>query len=253
MTRPHALSPEQARRYQRQLIVPEIGEAGQLRLLDAKVLLVGAGGLGSPAALYLAAAGVGKLGVVDCDTVDESNLQRQVLHTTDRVGLPKTESATKTLLALNPGVEVDAMQARLNAENVDELIAGWDVVIDGSDNFATRYLVNDTCVDLGVPLVHGSVHRFEGQVTVFHPPHGPCYRCLYPNPPPAEVTPSSANAGLLGVLPGVVGVLQATEAIKLILGLGEPLLGRLLHYDVLQSEFRTLTLARNLNCASCAR
>lgn len=253
MTRPHTLSAEQARRYARQLSISEIGEAGQLRLLDAKVLLVGAGGLGSAAALYLAAAGVGKLGIVDHDTVDESNLQRQVLHTTHGVGMPKTESAKKTLLALNPGVAIEATQIRLNDDNAKRMIDGSDVVIDGSDNFATRYLVNDACVELGVPNVHGSVHRFEGQVSVFHPPHGPCYRCLYPDPPPAETTPSCADAGLLGVLPGVIGVLQATEAIKLILGIGETLLGRVLHYDALRTEFHTLSLARNPTCATCAR
>jgi molybdopterin/thiamine biosynthesis adenylyltransferase/rhodanese-related sulfurtransferase/molybdopterin converting factor small subunit len=249
---PTVLSETDRRRYSRHLMIPEVGEAGQVKLLNAKVLLVGAGGLGCPAAYYLAAAGVGTLGILDFDAVDESNLQRQILHTVDRVGTPKTESARKSLLALNPGVKVVPIEAKLTSANVEEIFRDYDLVVDGSDNFPTRYLVNDACVLLKKPNVHGSVYRFEGQVTVFHPPHGPCYRCLYPEPPPADLAPSCADAGVLGVLPGVVGLLEAVEAVKLILGAGDPLVGRLIHYDALKAEFRTLKLRRNPTCAYCA-
>jgi len=248
---PRRLSEADRRRYSRHLMIPEVGEAGQIKLLGAKVLLVGAGGLGCPAAYYLAAAGVGTLGVVDFDKVDESNLQRQILHTVDRVGTPKTESARKTLLALNPAVNVVPIEARLSSSNVESIFRGYDIVLDGSDNFPTRYLVNDACVLLKKPNVHGSVYRFEGQVTVFHPPAGPCYRCLYPEPPPAELAPSCADAGVLGVLPGVVGLLEAVETVKLILGVGDSLVGRLLHYDALKAEFRMLKLRRDPKCRYC--
>jgi molybdopterin/thiamine biosynthesis adenylyltransferase len=249
--RPRALTPEQRRRYSRHLLVPEVGEAGQRKLLSAKVLLVGAGGLGSPAALYLAAAGVGTLGIVDDDTVDESNLQRQVIHTTDRVGMSKVESARATIGALNPDVAVVAHETRLTAENALSLIGGYDVVLDGTDNFASRYLINDACVLLGKPNVHGSIFRFEGQAAVFSVDDGPCYRCLFPTPPPPELAPNCAEAGVLGLLPGVVGLLQATEVAKLILGVGEPLVGRLLTYDALRAEFRELKLSRDPRCPMC--
>jgi sulfur-carrier protein adenylyltransferase/sulfurtransferase len=248
---PRTLTPDQKRRYSRHLLVPEVGEVGQQKLLDAKVLLVGAGGLGSPAALYLAAAGVGTIGVIDADVVDDSNLQRQVIHTTDRIGMPKTESARLTIEALNPDVKVVEHRTRLTQENALELFAPYDVIMDGTDNFATRYLINDACVLLGKPNVHGSIFRFEGQATVFNPPDGPCYRCLFPTPPPPELAPSCAEAGVLGVLPGTVGLLQATEVIKLILGVGEPLTGRLLMYDALATEFRELRLKRDPHCPMC--
>ena len=216
---PRTLSPEQRSRYSRHLLIPEVGEEGQQRLLDARVLLVGAGGLGSPASLYLAAAGVGTLGIVDADVVDESNLQRQIVHSTDRLGEPKVESARRTLEALNPDVRVVPFQERLTSENVDRILAeGWDVIVDGADNFPTRYLVNDASVWSGIPVVHGSIFRFEGQVTVFAPGVGPCYRCLFPQPPPPELAPSCAEGGVLGVLPGIIGSIQANEALKLILG-----------------------------------
>ena len=248
---PRRLSDADRRRYSRHLIIPEVGEAGQIKLLDARVLMVGAGGLGCPAAYYLAAAGVGTLGVVDFDTVDESNLQRQILHTVDRVGTSKTESARRTLLALNPGLNVVPIEARLTSANVESIFKDYDIIVDGSDNFPTRYLVNDACVLLKKPNVHGSVYRFEGQVTVFHPPAGPCYRCLYPEPPPAELAPSCADAGVLGVLPGVIGLLEAVETVKLILNVGESLVGKLLHYDALKAEFRTLRLRRDPQCRYC--
>jgi molybdopterin/thiamine biosynthesis adenylyltransferase/rhodanese-related sulfurtransferase/molybdopterin converting factor small subunit len=249
--KPRALGEFERKRYSRHLSIPEVGEAGQIKLLDAKVLLVGAGGLGSPAALYLAAAGVGTLGIVDFDVVDESNLQRQILHTTERVGQPKTESARQALVALNPKLEVRTFEERLSSANVERIFRDFDVVLDGSDNFPTRYLVNDACVLLKKPNVHGSVYRFEGQVTIFWPGKGPCYRCLYPEPPPAELAPSCAEAGVLGVLPGVVGLLEAVEAIKIILGKGQPLTGRLLTYDALKAEFRELKLRRDPNCRYC--
>ncbi|MCA9672706.1 MAG: molybdopterin-synthase adenylyltransferase MoeB [Myxococcales bacterium] len=249
--KPKSLTTDQRNRYKRHLAIPEVGEAGQIKLLESKVLCIGAGGLGSPTALYLAAAGVGTLGVIDFDVVDESNLQRQIIHTADRVGTPKTESAKKTLLGLNPTINVVPHEDRLHSGNVEKYFSGYDIVVDGTDNFPTRYLVNDACVKLGIPNVHGSIYRFEGQVTVFHPPHGPCYRCLYPEPPPPELAPSCADAGVLGVLPGVVGVMEAVEVVKLILGVGEPLVGKLVHYDALDNEFRTLKLRRDPECAYC--
>lgn len=251
---PRRLDRDAMERYSRHLLMPEVGEAGQLKLLGSKVLLIGAGGLGSPAAFYLAAAGVGTIGIVDHDVVDRSNLQRQILHCDQRVGQSKVGSARQTLTALNPGITIVPHELRLTSANVEQVLAGYDVVIDGSDNFPTRYLVNDACVKLGLPNVHGSVYRFEGQVTVFWPRggRGPCYRCLYPEPPPAEFAPSCAEAGVLGVLPGVIGLLQATEAIKLLLGIGEPLIGRLLYYDALRAEFRSLELPRDARCRYCA-
>jgi molybdopterin/thiamine biosynthesis adenylyltransferase/rhodanese-related sulfurtransferase len=253
---PRTLSAPDRERYARHILMPEVGEKGQQRLLDAKVLMIGAGGLGSPAAMYLAAAGVGKLGIIDMDVVDRSNLQRQILHTDDRTGTSKVASARKTLAALNPTVEVVGYETRLDSSNVDEIFPGWDVVVDGSDNFATRYLVNDACVKHAIPNVHGSIYRFEGQVSVFWPAfparRGPCYRCLYPEPPPPELAPSCAEAGVLGVLPGVVGTMEAVETVKIILGIGDPLVGRLLHYDALRQRFTELTLAPDPNCRWCA-
>lgn len=248
---PRTLSPEQRSRYHRHLLLPEVGEAGQQKLLDSKVLLLGAGGLGSPAALYLAAAGVGHLGVIDMDVVDASNLQRQVLHNLDRVGMPKVDSAAETIRLLNPDVEVRTYDTRLGADNVLELFRGYDVVVDGTDNFPTRYLVNDASLKLGIPVVHGSIFRFEGQVTVFKPWEGPCYRCMLPEPPPPELAPSCAEAGVLGVLCGVIGSLQALEAIKLLLGIGDPLVGRLLAYDSLEQTFRTFRVRRDPACPTC--
>jgi molybdopterin/thiamine biosynthesis adenylyltransferase/rhodanese-related sulfurtransferase len=246
------LTPEQRDRYSRHLLLPEVGEKGQAKLLDAKVLLLGAGGLGSPAALYLAAAGVGTLGLVDADVVDASNLQRQILHSMDRVGTPKVDSAEKTLKGLNPDVRVVKYQERLTSENIDRIFGGgWDVIVDGCDNFPTRYLINDASVMKKIPVVHGSIFRFDGQVTVFSPFKGPCYRCLYPEPPPAHLAPSCQEAGVLGVLPGMIGVIQATEAVKLILGQGEPLVGKLLTYDSLRMSFRTLKLRRDKDCPMC--
>ncbi|MYB88169.1 MAG: molybdopterin-synthase adenylyltransferase MoeB [Acidimicrobiaceae bacterium] len=240
--RPRTLSPDQRNRYQRHLLVPEVGEDGQLKLLDAKVLLLGAGGLGSPAALYLAAAGVGTIGIIDMDVVDESNLQRQVLHNVDRVGDRKVDSAKKTLTALNPDVNVVTYDARLGADNVMDILDGYDVVVDGADNFPSRYLLNDASVKLGIPVVHGSIFRFEGQVTVFDPRNGPTYRDMLPEPPPPEMAPSCAEAGVLGVLPGIVGSVQALEAIKLILGVGDSLRGRLVAFDALEMSFREFKL-----------
>jgi adenylyltransferase/sulfurtransferase len=248
---PRVLTPEQKERYSRHLKVPEIGEEGQLRLLDAKVLLVGAGGLGCPAGLYLAAAGVGTLGVADFDRVDLSNLQRQVLHTNASVGRLKTESAEATLKALNPDVKVVRHDERLEAHNVMDLIAPYEVLIDGSDNFSTKYLVNDAAVLQGKPTVYGSIFRFEGQVSVFVPRQGPCYRCLFPEPTPPELAPSCDEAGVLGVLPGLVGLIQATEAIKLVLGSGQTLRGRLLTYDALEMSFREYRVQRDPRCAVC--
>src|SRR5881227_110686 len=248
---PRVLTDEQRLRYSRHLLIPEVGEAGQLKLLDARVLLIGAGGLGSPAGLYLAAAGVGTLGIVDTDTVDASNLQRQILHNTERIGRLKTESARETIMALNPDVHVVEHRLRLSAENVLDVIADYDVIVDGADNFPTRYVLNDASVILGKPVVHGSIFRFEGQTTVFAPGQGPCYRCLFPEPPPAEMAPSCAEAGVLGVLPGIVGSIQAMEAIKLILGLGDPLVGRLMAYDALEESFRTFKVPRDPDCPAC--
>ncbi|MBA3819338.1 MAG: molybdopterin-synthase adenylyltransferase MoeB [Deltaproteobacteria bacterium] len=248
---PITLRPDQEARYSRHTMIPEIGIAGQLALLKAKVLCIGAGGLGSPSSMYLAAAGVGTIGVIDDDVVDASNLQRQILHATDRVGTAKVDSAELTLRGLNPDVKVDKHRTRITAANALELIAGYDVVIDGADNFATRYLVNDSALRLGKPVVHASIFRFEGQITVFPGGGSPCYRCLYPSPPPAEEAPSCAEAGVLGVLPGIMGVLQATEAIKLLLGLGDTLAGRLLLYDALKTRFRELKLRRDPTCPTC--
>jgi adenylyltransferase/sulfurtransferase len=248
---PRVLSAEQKERYSRHIKVPEVGEAGQTRLLESKVLLVGAGGLGCPAGLYLAAAGVGTLGFADFDVVDLSNLQRQVLHTNDAVGTPKTESAEKRVRALNPDVKVVRHDQRLEASNVMDIIAPYDVIIDGCDNFSTKYLVNDAAVLAGKTNVYGSIFRFEGQVSVFTPRQGPCYRCLFPEPTPAEMAPSCDEAGVLGVLPGVVGLIQATEAIKLLLGRGEPLRGRLLTYDALAMSFREYKVRRDPGCAVC--
>ncbi len=250
--KPFVLTADQKERYRRHLIIPEVGEEGQAKLLKSKVLLMGAGGLGSPAALYLAAAGVGTLGIVDMDVVDLSNLQRQVIHTLDRAGMPKTESAKQAINALNPDVKVIPFQERLTSQNVREILSGFDLVVDGGDNFPTRYLLNDACVVLGKPNIHGSIFRFEGQVTTFVPGKGPCYRCLYPAPPPAEFAPSCAEAGVLGVLPGIIGLLQANEAIKLLLGIGEPLIGRLLTFDALGTRVSELKLRRDPQCPVCA-
>jgi sulfur-carrier protein adenylyltransferase/sulfurtransferase len=244
-------APKRAR-YSRHLLIPEVGEEGQLKLLDSKVLLIGAGGLGSPASLYLAAAGVGRLGIVDADVVDESNLQRQIVHSTEVLGEPKVRSAKRTIEALNPDVDVVAYQERLTSENVERIFAdGWDVIVDGADNFPTRYLVNDASVWHGIPVVHGSIYRFEGQVTVFKPGAGPCYRCLFPSPPPPELAPSCAEGGVLGVLPGIIGSLQASEALKLALGIGDPLVGRLLLFDALAAEFNEVTIRRDPECPVC--
>jgi sulfur-carrier protein adenylyltransferase/sulfurtransferase len=276
ITVPRALSPEQRARYSRHLLIPEVGEEGQQRLLDARVLLIGAGGLGSPASLYLAAAGVGTLGIVDADVVDESNLQRQIVHSTDRLGEPKVSSAKRTLEALNPDVRVLAYEERLTSENVDRILGeGWDVIVDGADNFPTRYLLNDASVWHGIPVVHGSIFRFEGQVTVFKPgpartaggrgfggpgvggyaddapSRGPCYRCLFPQPPPAELAPSCAEGGVLGVLPGVIGSLQANEALKLVLDRGDSLAGRLLLFDALGTTLDEVNVRRDPDCPVC--
>ena len=249
---PAVLSPEQRHRYHRHILLPEVGEAGQQKLLESRVLLLGAGGLGSPAALYLAAAGVGTLGIVDMDVVDASNLQRQILHNIDRVGERKVDSAKKTLTALNPDVDVVTYDVRFGADNVLDIIDGYDVIVDGTDNFPTRYLLNDAALLKRIPVVHGSIFRFEGQVTVFQPYEGPCYRCLLPEPPPPELAPSCAEAGVLGVLPGIVGSIQALEAIKVVLGLGEPLVGRLLAYDALEQSFRTFKVRRDPSCPACS-
>jgi adenylyltransferase/sulfurtransferase len=247
-----ALEPEQRRRYSRHLLIPEVGEEGQLKLLDSRVLLIGAGGLGSPASLYLAAAGVGTLGIVDGDVVDETNLQRQIVHSTARLGQPKVRSAAETIEALNPDVNVVQFEERLTSENADRIIgAGWDVIVDGADNFPTRYLVNDASVWHDVPVVHGSIYRFEGQVTVFKPKEGPCYRCLFPQPPPPELAPSCAEGGVLGVLPGVIGSLQANETLKLALGIGNPLIGRLMLFDALTATFDEVALRRDPACPVC--
>jgi molybdopterin/thiamine biosynthesis adenylyltransferase/rhodanese-related sulfurtransferase len=246
------LDAPQRTRYSRHLLIPEVGEQGQLKLLDSKVLLIGAGGLGSPAALYLAAAGVGRLGIVDADVVDDSNLQRQIIHSTERLGEAKVDSARRTIEALNPDVDVVAYKERLSSENIERILAdGWDVIVDGADNFPTRYLVNDASVWHDIPVVHGSIYRFEGQVTVFKPHEGPCYRCLFPTPPPPELAPSCAEGGVLGVLPGVIGSLQANEALKLALDIGEPLVGRLLLFDALSTDFNEVKLRRDPECPVC--
>jgi sulfur-carrier protein adenylyltransferase/sulfurtransferase len=250
---PKTLSKEQRDRYSRHLLLPEVGVEGQQKLLDAKVLLLGAGGLGSPAALYLAAAGVGTLGIVDDDTVDLSNLQRQVIHTTARVGEPKVDSAAATIAEVNPDVEVVRHQVRLDSSNVIELIEPYDIVVDGLDNFPTRYLLNDASVRLRKPVVSASILGFDGQLSVFKPYEGPCYRCLYPVPPPAELAPSCGANGVIGVLPGTMGLLQSTEVVKLILGQGEPLIGRLLLYEALGATFTELKVRRDPECPVCSR
>jgi len=250
-TTPVVLTAEQRNRYQRHLLLPEVGVAGQAKLLGSKVLMLGAGGLGSPAALYLAAAGVGTIGIVDMDEVDASNLQRQILHNLDRVGDRKVDSAKKTLVGLNPDVDVVTYDTRLDASNIIDIISGYDVIVDGADNFPSRYLLNDASVKLGIPVVHGSIFRFEGMVSVFHPLQGPTYRDMVPEPPPAELAPSCAEAGVLGVLPGIVGSIQAMEAIKLILGIGDTLAGRLLAYDALEESFRTFKVNRDPECPAC--
>ncbi len=248
---PQTLSPEQRNRYQRHLLLPEVGEAGQQKLLESKVLMLGAGGLGSPSALYLAAAGVGTLGIIDMDVVDASNLQRQILHNLDRIGDRKVDSAKKTLSAMNPDLEVITYDTRLGADNILDIIDGYDVIVDGTDNFPTRYLVNDASLLKRIPVVHGSIFRFEGQITVFDPYNGPCYRCMIPEPPPAELAPSCAEAGVLGVLPGIVGSIQALEALKVLLDLGETLVGRLLAFDALEESFRTFKVRRDPACPAC--
>jgi len=250
---PRTLTPQQRDRYGRHLLLPEIGLEGQSKLLDSKVLLLGAGGLGSPTALYLAAAGVGTLGIVDDDDVDVSNLQRQIIHTTDRIGTPKVDSAEAAIAALNPDVKVVKYPVRLDASNIMEIIEGYDVIVDGVDNFPTRYLLNDATVRLGIPVVSASILGFDGQLSVFKPHDGPCYRCLYPVPPPAELAPSCGANGVLGVLPGTMGLLQATEVVKLVTGAGEPLVGRLLLYEALSATFTELKVRRDPDCPICSR
>jgi len=251
VVRDRQLSAEQLERYSRHFLLRQLGEKGQGKLLDAKVLLVGAGGLGSPVALYLAAAGIGTLGIVDADVVDRSNLQRQILHSTDRIGVSKAESAKQTINSLNPDVQVCIYNERLTVDNVMDIFRDYDIIVDGSDNFPTRYLVNAAAVLVGKPVVHGSIFQFEGQVSVFTPHAGPCYRCLYPTPPPPGMVPSCSEVGVLGVLPGVIGVIQATETIKLMIGQGEPLVGRLLLYDALAMRFREIRIRRNPDCPLC--
>jgi sulfur-carrier protein adenylyltransferase/sulfurtransferase len=250
---PRALTAEQRQRYSRHLLIPEIGLEGQLKLLDAKVLLLGAGGLGAPAALYLAAAGVGTLGIVDDDEVDLTNLQRQVIHNSERIGVPKVDSAEQTINELNPDVNVVKYQTRLDASNIMEIIEGYDVIVDGVDNFPTRYLLNDASVRLKIPVVSASILGFDGQLSVFAPYEGPCYRCLYPTPPPAELAPSCGANGVLGALPGVMGLLQAVEVVKLVIGQGEPLIGRLLLYEALSTSFTELKVRRDPDCPICSR
>lgn len=242
---------EQIERYSRHIILPEVGGVGQRKILDAHVLMIGAGGLGSPAAYYLAAAGIGHLGIVDFDKVDLSNLQRQIIHSTERIGMLKTESAKKTITALNPDVDVTLYNERINSQNIKELFEGYDYIVDGSDNFATRFLINDACVLMGKTNIHGSIFRFEGQATVFEPQDGPCYRCLYPEPPPPGLVPNCQEGGVLGVLAGIIGNIQAVETLKLVLGIGESLSGKLLIYDALNTEFKKLTLKRDANCPVC--
>ena len=243
---------EQIERYSRHIILPEVGGSGQQKMLEARVLLLGAGGLGSPAAYYLAAAGIGNLGIVDFDRVDLSNLQRQIIHSTERIGMLKTESAKKTIKALNPDVNVTLYNERLDSSNIMNLIEGYDYIVDGSDNFPTRYLVNDACIMRNKTLIHGSIYRFEGQVTVFKPGDGPCYRCLYPEPPPPGMVPNCQEGGVLGVLAGVIGNLQVVEVLKLVLGIGKTLVGKLIIYDALNTEFRNLRLRKDENCPICS-
>jgi molybdopterin/thiamine biosynthesis adenylyltransferase len=247
-----ALSRDEVMRYSRHLIIPDVATTGQKRLKNAKVLAVGAGGLGSPTLMYLAAAGVGTLGIVDFDVVEASNLQRQVIHSTERLGHKKVDSARQTIQALNPDVRVNAYDEMLLADNVERLIAGYDVILDGTDTFETRYLLNDTAVAAGIPVVHASVFRFEGQLTTFVPYEGPCYRCLYPTPPPPELAPGCSVAGVLGVVPGIMGLLQANEVLKVLLGIGEPLVGRLLLFDALDGAFSEVRLQRDPACPTCS-
>ena len=249
---PTGLTPAQQSRYSRHLLIPEVGTAGQVKLLESKVLMIGAGGLGSPAALYLAAAGVGTLGIVDFDVVEASNLQRQVIHSTERLGVKKVDSARQSIEALNPDVKVVAIDEMLLADNVERLIAGYDVILDGTDTFETRYLLNDAAVAAGIPVVHASVFRFEGQLTTFVPYEGPCYRCLYPTPPPPELAPGCSVAGVLGVVPGIMGLLQANEVLKVLLGIGDPLVGRLLLFDALDGAFSEVRLQRDPRCPTCS-
>jgi molybdopterin/thiamine biosynthesis adenylyltransferase len=250
---PRGLGEEQRRRYSRHVLIPEVGEEGQLKLLDSRILLIGAGGLGSPASLYLAAAGVGTLGIIDADIVDETNLQRQIAHSLDTLGTPKVDSAKRAIERLNPDVNVVTYRERLTSENIDRILDDrWDLIVDGADNFPTRYLVNDASVWHDVPVVHGSIFRFEGQVTVFKPHEGPCYRCLFPQPPPPELAPSCAEGGVLGVLPGIIGSLQANETLKLCMDIGDTLAGRLLLFDALSTEFSEVTLRRDPNCPVCS-
>jgi sulfur-carrier protein adenylyltransferase/sulfurtransferase len=255
VTRPALLDEAARGRYSRHLALPEVGESGQRRLLESRVIIIGAGGLGSPAALYLAAAGVGHITLVDHDVVERSNLQRQILHSDHLVGHAKTESAAQRLHALNPDIEIRTIAARLGEGNAEELLSGHDVVLDGSDNFPTRYLLNDTCIHLSLPLVYGAVMRFAGQVAVFHPSAGDeaCYRCLFPEPPLAEDAPNCAEAGVLGVMPGIIGTLQATETLKLLLGVGRPLISRLVHFDALAGNFRTTRLVPDPDCPACGQ
>jgi len=250
---PKRFTAEQRDRYSRHILIPEIGEAGQRKLLEARVLLLGAGGLGSPSALYLAAAGVGTLGIVDNDVVDLSNLQRQVIHNSQRIGVPKVDSAEESIKALNPDVEVVKYRTRLDATNIMEIISGWDIIVDGVDNFPTRYLLNDASVRLQIPVVSASILGFDGQLSVFKPYDGPCYRCLFPEPPPAELAPSCGANGVLGVLPGTMGLLQATEVVKLIVGAGDPAIGRLLLYDALAATLTEVKIRRDPQCAICSR
>ncbi|MFN8016245.1 MAG: molybdopterin-synthase adenylyltransferase MoeB [Acidimicrobiia bacterium] len=249
---PKTLSNEQYERYQRHILLAEVGEEGQQKLFDSKVLLLGAGGLGSPAAMYLAAAGVGTLGIIDMDSVDKSNLQRQIIHSIHNVGMSKTESAKSRILGLNPDCNVILYNERLNSNNVVEIISQYDVIVDGTDNFPTRYMLNDAAVLHNKTVIHGSIYRFEGQVTVLDPEHGPCYRCMLPEPPPPELAPSCAEAGVLGVLPGVVGSLQALEAIKYLLNIGDPLVGRLLAFDTLEQVYKTFNVRKNPECLACS-
>jgi sulfur-carrier protein adenylyltransferase/sulfurtransferase len=249
---PRSLTPAQRTRYSRHVLIPEIGEAGQLKLLESRVLMIGAGGLGSPAGLYLAAAGIGTIGIIDADIVDESNLQRQIIHSLDRLGEPKVDSARRTIEALNPDVTVKTYRERLTSENIDRILdEGWDMILDGADNFPTRYLVNDASVWHDIPVVHGSIYRFEGQATVFKPHEGPCYRCLFPQPPPPELAPSCSEGGVLGVLCGIIGSIQANEALKLAAGIGDTLAGRLLLFDALEESFTEVSLRRDPDCPVC--
>jgi len=248
---PTVMTKDQELRYSRHTLLPEIGTKGQIKLLESSVLCIGAGGLGSPSSLYLAAAGIGTIGMIDDDVVDSTNLQRQILHSTERVGMAKVDSAEKTLKGLNPDVKVKKFKTRLTSDNVMDVLSQFDVIVDGADNFQTRYLVNDAALKLRKPVVHASIFRFEGQLTVFPADGSPCYRCLYPEPPPPEEAPSCQEAGVLGVLPGIMGVLQATEVVKLLLGLGESLAGRLLVYDALKARFRELKLRRDPKCPTC--